>query len=138
MLDKPKVKSLRPNMALFALGCRPFFLGAGIAGLALMAMWLGTFVRGEGPASYYGPVGWHSHEVLFGYTAAVVAGFLLTAVANWTNMPTLRGAPLLALTARGSTGAQVEVQTETRRRRCKSRSVGGTARLVGARESNSS
>jgi uncharacterized protein involved in response to NO len=48
--------------------------------------------------AYYGTVGWHSHEMLFGYAAAVIAGFLLTAVRNWTGIDTPSGMPLAALT----------------------------------------
>ena len=43
------------------------------------------------------PSVWHAHEMLYGYTLAVIAGFLLTAVTNWTGLQTLRGIPLLLL-----------------------------------------
>jgi uncharacterized protein involved in response to NO len=56
---------------------------AGVAGL-----WLGLGI------GYYGPVGWHAHEMLFGYAAAVIAGFLLTAVRNWTGIGKPSGRPL--------------------------------------------
>jgi len=81
----------------FALGFRPFFLCAGLAAVLLLALWL-CFLGGHLPANtYYGPIGWHSHEMLFGFTAAVVAGFLLTAVRNWTGIDTIAGKPLAAL-----------------------------------------
>ena len=68
-------------MSVFlALGFRPFFLLAGLA-VILMATWVVAFVGGIAFSSYYGQIGWHSHEMIFGYAVAVIAGFLLTAVA---------------------------------------------------------
>lgn len=87
-----------PNgFALFALGFRPFFLAAGIAAVALLAGWLHSYSSGTPLSNYYGFVGWHSHEMLFGYVLAVVAGFLLTAVRNWTGIDTPSGTPLMLL-----------------------------------------
>jgi len=80
-----------------ALGFRPFFLLAGLGAVALMTVWLATWGGGLGFDGYYGPLGWHSHEMLFGYATAVIAGFLLTAVRNWTGLDTLRGPWLGAL-----------------------------------------
>ena len=48
---------------------------------------------------YYDAITWHGHEMVFGYTVAVIAGFLLTAVRNWTGVPTARGASLALLAA---------------------------------------
>jgi len=84
-------------MALFALGFRPFFLAAAACAAALMAAWLGIYFKGWPAPAYYGPIGWHSHEMLFGYAAAVIAGFLLTAVRNWTGRATATGGGLAAL-----------------------------------------
>jgi uncharacterized protein involved in response to NO len=77
------------------LGFRPFFLLAGSGAAVLMLSWLMSW-HGHlaTPAAYYGQVLWHAHEMLFGYIAAVIAGFLLTAVHNWTGQPTLAGWPL--------------------------------------------
>jgi len=80
--------------ALLALGFRPFFLLAGLAALVLMALWLAQWSGWLAPSDYYGVIGWHAHEMLFGYAAAVIAGFLLTAVRNWTGQPTPTGTPL--------------------------------------------
>jgi len=81
----------------FALGFRPFFLCAGISAVLMIALWLG-FLAGYVPANtYYGPIGWHSHEMLFGFSTAIIAGFLLTAVRNWTGIDTISGYPLAAL-----------------------------------------
>ena len=85
------------SFALWALGFRPFFLGAALYGALGMALWLASALRGFALPSTLGAYFWHAHEMLFGYTAAVVIGFLLTAVRNWTGIDTLRGRPLAAL-----------------------------------------
>ena len=84
---------------IFALGFRPFFLLAGWLAILLMAFWVPVFVGGVPFGTYYGQIGWHSHEMIFGYTIAVIAGFLLTAVRNWTNTPTPSGLPLAGMGA---------------------------------------
>jgi uncharacterized protein involved in response to NO len=72
-------------MSVFlALGFRPFFLLAGFSAVILMTTWVPAFVGGITSSTSYGQIEWHSHEMIFGYTVAVVAGFLLTAVRNWT------------------------------------------------------
>jgi len=82
--------------SLFNLGFRPFFIAAAVAGAALMAIWLLSWPA-DNPAPYYRTgLYWHGHEMLFGFALAVIAGFLLTAVRNWTSIQTLRG-PWLAL-----------------------------------------
>lgn len=82
----------------FALGFRPFFLGAGILAVIYMALWLGVYLGGGSlPQHYQDALSWHRHEMVFGFGLAVVAGFLLTAVRNWTNLPTPAGAPLALL-----------------------------------------
>ena len=65
--------------------------------MVLMAIWLLGYTRRDPLLTYYGSSGWHAHEMLFGYVVAVMAGFLLTAVRNWTNAAPLRGIPLAAL-----------------------------------------
>jgi uncharacterized protein involved in response to NO len=82
---------------LFALGFRPFFLLAGFFAIFLVAAWVPVFVGGFAFNTYYGQLGWHSHEMIFGFTSAVVAGFLLTAVRNWTDTPTPTGGYLAAM-----------------------------------------
>jgi uncharacterized protein involved in response to NO len=84
-------------MSLLALGFRPFFLAAGISAAALLPVWLGMLQGWLSADSHYGGSHWHAHEMLFGYAAAVIAGFLLTAVRNWTGMETPTGAWLAAL-----------------------------------------
>lgn len=79
-------------------GFRPFFLGAGIFAVISMATWMAVFVLGK-PILFTGmnAYQWHAHEMFFGYTMAVVAGFLLTAIQNWTGISLLRGKPLAFL-----------------------------------------
>lgn len=90
---------MRHGAVLFALGFRPFFLLAGVFAVLLMALWVPIFEGGFALETYYGQIGWHSHEMIFGYTAAVIAGFLLTAVRNWTEIPTPSGTRLAGLAA---------------------------------------
>jgi uncharacterized protein involved in response to NO len=82
--------------ALWNLGFRPFYLLASIFSAASVLLWAAQY-SGLLPAAYLQSPLWHGHEMLFGYTLAVVAGFLLTAVRAWTGQPTLAGAPLMAL-----------------------------------------
>jgi uncharacterized protein involved in response to NO len=96
--ERPPTPSQAQGLAPFALGFRPFFAVAALAAVLLMGLWL-AFWSGWLPLpSYYGGIGWHSHEMLFGYTGAVIAGFLLTAVRNWTGIPTPTGIYLALLT----------------------------------------
>jgi len=82
--------------ALFSFGFRPFFLGAALWALLAVPLWL--WVHLGGPAGE-APVDrdWHVHEMLFGYVGGVIAGFLLTAVPNWTGRLPVTGAPLVGL-----------------------------------------
>ena len=95
---KPKAPAAAAGFALWNLGFRPFFLLASIFSAISVLLWAAHF-SGYFPSAYLqGPV-WHGHEMLVGYTAAVIAGFLLTAVRAWTNEPTPSGVPLMALAA---------------------------------------
>ncbi len=82
---------------LLALGFRPFFLVAGLLAVLSLAAWLAVLLGLLAPPRYLAGSNWHAHEMLFGYTAAVTAGFLLTAVRNWSGMPTATGGALAAL-----------------------------------------
>lgn len=84
--------------ALWHLGFRPFFIGAMLFAIIAMALWLAITGLNFSPALSFNPVTWHSHEMVYGYALAVIAGFLLTAVRNWTNVQTAHG-PLLAVLA---------------------------------------
>jgi len=85
------------GFALFNLGFRPFFLAAGAAAIVLMAVFLSTLQSQARHHEYFGLLVWHGHEMLFGYAGAVIAGFLLTAVRNWTGMETASGSRLMLM-----------------------------------------
>ena len=70
-------------------GFRPFFLGAGIVAVVDMALWLAAYSGMGVIPTFYPATAWHAREMLFGYGAAAIAGFLLTAVAAWTEKWTL-------------------------------------------------
>jgi uncharacterized protein involved in response to NO len=83
--------------AILSYGFRPFFLlGSLYGGLAILA-WLPMFYGELSVATAFAPRDWHIHEMLYGYLTAVVTGFLLTAVPNWTGRLPLQGRPLLLL-----------------------------------------
>ncbi|MFW2439709.1 MAG: NnrS family protein [Arenicellales bacterium] len=94
-LEDPATKP-DPTMPLLQLGFRPFFLLAGVSAALLILVW-GILFSAGGPDAAYGAVYWHGHEMVFGYTSAVIAGFLLTAVKNWTGRQTINGVSLLLL-----------------------------------------
>lgn len=86
-----------PAPALARKGFRPFFLLAALFAVALVALWLLVLNGILPPPAYLDAVSWHAHEMVFGFVVAVIAGFLLTAVGNWTQRETAVGKPLLAL-----------------------------------------
>jgi uncharacterized protein involved in response to NO len=83
--------------ALLSFGFRPLFLLAGLWAALAMAMWFGSLMTGFGLPTAFSMLDWHAHELLFGYVPAVIAGFLLTAVPNWTGRLPVTGTPLLVL-----------------------------------------
>ncbi len=95
---RPGTPSVSAGFALWNLGFRPFYLLASLFSAFSVLLWTAQY-SGYLPSAYLpGPV-WHGHEMLFGYTMAVIAGFLLTAVRAWTGQPTSTGVPLMALAA---------------------------------------
>ena len=92
------IPRLRPEaMPLLSYGFRPFFLGAALWACIAMVLWIGLLSGSWTFATRYGVIAWHAHEFLFGYVAAVMTGFLLTAIPNWTGRFPLQGMPLFAL-----------------------------------------
>lgn len=75
-------------------GFRPFFLGGAIWAVAVVLIWVALLAGRMTLPTLFDPLAWHRHEMLFGYLGAIVAGFLLTAIPNWTGRPPLSGAPL--------------------------------------------
>jgi uncharacterized protein involved in response to NO len=85
--------------ALWSRGFRPFFLAAALWAVAAIAIWPPFFTgRIELPTAF-APMDWHIHEMIYGYGSAVIAGFLLTAIPNWTGRLPVAGSPLALLTA---------------------------------------
>jgi len=85
------------NLPLFNLGFRAFFALAGFAALTLIVLWSAMIEGDLAHENYFSQNYWHAHEMLLGYSVAVIAGFLLTAVKNWTGKPTLTGDQLAGL-----------------------------------------
>lgn len=84
------------QIALFSYGFRTFFLGGALWAFLAMLIWIGLLAGEAFPLGLV-PAAWHAHEFLFGYVGAIIAGFLLTAVPNWTGRTPLQGVPLLSL-----------------------------------------
>jgi uncharacterized protein involved in response to NO len=96
MTTIPRRRSYR-GPALLSYGFRPFFLlGAIYAGLSVI-LWLPMFYGELKLWTSFTPLDWHAHELLYGYLPAVITGFLLTAIPNWTGRLPIQGTPLLAL-----------------------------------------
>ena len=89
----------RTGPVLFSYGFRPFFLGGGLWAIVAMALWIAAISGRIDLAGDYGAANWHAHEMLFGFASAVLAGFLLTAVPNWTGRLPVSGWPLGGLFA---------------------------------------
>lgn len=90
----------KPPAAFLSLGFRPFFLGAALFALSSILVWMSVYAFNYDPGlNYFPSLHWHAHEMIYGYSLAVIAGFLLTAITNWTGLKTLTGYPLLALFA---------------------------------------
>jgi uncharacterized protein involved in response to NO len=83
----------------FAYGFRPFFLLAGVFAVVSVVSWLWVYGAAAVPDARMPSQLWHGHEMIFGFIAAAIAGFLLTAVPSWTGSRGFSGAPLVLLTA---------------------------------------
>ena len=83
--------------AILSYGFRPFFLGGAIWAAIAVALWLPMLAGQLTLPSAFGPLEWHVHELLYGFLPAIIAGFLLTAVPNWTGRLPVAGTPLLTL-----------------------------------------
>jgi len=89
---------------LWRLAFRPLFLGGTLFSVIAIAWWINFWLNPSGWMPVGGPIFWHGHEMLFGFGAAIVVGFLLTAVQSWTGVQGLRGKPLAALALTWLTG----------------------------------
>lgn len=82
---------------IFSHGFRPFFLAAGVFAAGVIPIWMLMFSGHISPNLPFPAIDWHIHEMLFGYGAMVVSGFLFTAVPNWTGRMPIRGKSLIGL-----------------------------------------
>ena len=96
-IEEPK----QYRYALDHLGFRPFFLAGALYAVVVVALWFWVYHINAGLIRQPGlsPIVWHGHEMIYGYALAVITGFLLTAVRNWTGVQTLHGPGLLAMAA---------------------------------------
>ena len=88
-------RSRQPAVLTYAF--RPMFLAAGSWAIVAIAIWLAMFLGYLRLPTRFDPLTWHIHEMLFGFVMASVAGFLLTAIPNWTGRLPVRGYPLAVL-----------------------------------------
>ena len=94
-IDQP---ARHTGIAILNLAFRPFFAGAATFAVLSVLVWMGIYIFGwQWPQIGLPATTWHAHEMIYGYGMAVIAGFLLTAVKNWTGVQTLYGIPLLLL-----------------------------------------
>lgn len=84
--------------AFLSYGFRPFFLAAGLWAAAAIGIWIAVLTWGLRLPTRFDPLTWHIHEMLFGFVPAAIAGFLLTAIPNWTGRRPV-GGPLLGILA---------------------------------------
>ena len=100
MTQTPAQPSIRAHgFALWNLAFRPFYLLAGSFAALSILFWIAPFAGWRGSPIYFGDPRWHAHEMIFGYTLAVIVGFLFTAGRTWTSHPTPSGMPLAAIAA---------------------------------------
>jgi len=85
------------KMAIWTIGFRPLFLAASLWSTLALALWVFVLTQGLTLPSRFSPIDWHAHEMLFGFIPAAIAGFLLTAIPNWTGRAPVRGLPLIGL-----------------------------------------
>ena len=78
-------------------GFRPFFFGGAAWAVIALALWITTLTGAVVLPSAFDPLAWHRHEMLFGFVGAIVSGFLLTAIPNWTGRLPIAGLPLASL-----------------------------------------
>ncbi|TGY92252.1 MULTISPECIES: NnrS family protein [Marinicauda] len=90
--------------ALFSFGFRPFFLFGALWAALSAPLWMHAYAGGDAMVGAAPALAWHIHEMLFGFIAAIVAGFLLTAVPNWTGRLPVMGWPLAGLFALWAAG----------------------------------
>ncbi|HYQ41253.1 MAG TPA: NnrS family protein [Polyangiaceae bacterium] len=96
-LLSPHAAPTRAALPLLEKGFRPFFLAGAAFAIVAVPLWLVALTGGLQPGGAFGALQWHAHEMLFGFSTAIIAGFLLTAISNWCGRETVTGWPLAAL-----------------------------------------
>lgn len=96
-LKRPRLDGLAAHPPVLRGGFRPFFLGGALWALIVLVLWIGALAGLLTLPTAFDPLAWHRHEMLFGYLAAIIAGFLLTAIPNWTGRLPVTGKRLAAL-----------------------------------------
>ena len=102
MINQPAALQRRVEYAgpaIFSYGFRPFFLGGAVWAALSIALWLPQYFGEMSLPTAFNPLDWHIHEMIYGYVAAAIAGFLLTAIPNWTGRLPVNGYPLASLFA---------------------------------------
>ena len=84
-------KGLEKGVIVSSQGFRPFFLGSGLWALLSMGLWIAILWGWVAPPVAFSGSAWHAHEMIVSFAGAAIAGFLLTAVPNWTDQPPLKG-----------------------------------------------
>ncbi len=95
----PRIPRGYSGLTLFSYGFRPFFLAGSAWAAVSILLWIPQYFGEFMPTAVLSPRDWHIHELLYGYLAAVIAGFLLTAIPNWTGRLPVAGLPLAGLFA---------------------------------------
>ena len=95
--DSPTPHLKTSDFALFDIAFRPFFLCGSVFSLCAILIWAGLFSGNLTINVFGGGLWWHTHEMLFGFVCAIIMGFLLTAVQNWTSQKSISHTPLFAL-----------------------------------------
>lgn len=83
--------------AIFSYGFRPFFFFGALWAALAAPLWAVSYLTGDEILALNTGIIWHAHEMIFGYSSAIIAGFLLTAVPSWTGRPPVKGLSLAAL-----------------------------------------
>ena len=100
MTDPGNETSGYQGLAFFSYGFRPFFLGAALFAAVAVPAWIIMLLTGVGDSEFFSAARtWHVHEMVFGFLPAVITGFLLTAIPNWTDRPPIRGRELMLLSS---------------------------------------
>jgi uncharacterized protein involved in response to NO len=98
-LDDARGDSAPEPFGLWGRAFRPFFLGLAIYGTLVVPWWTLVWLGVLPAPGWLIPMWWHGHEMMFGFVAAAIAGFLLTASPVWSGGPALTGRPLAGLVA---------------------------------------